>query len=321
MRESGDVGEMQVGRLPIRNGNGAGGAGTARLSRLCVLDAEPELADGIEPSDLPAARAAASATAWLLPRGRWRAEPWMFDERESLGLLVIDGLIARHLAVGRIEAVELIGPGDVLRPWVGLSGEISNQVCEHWMTASRTRLGSLDSAFATSVARWPTIAARINDRVARRADWVALASAVHGMRRIEDRLLSILWLYADRWGRVTPEGVVLELTLTHSLLGAVIGARRPSVTTALKTLEAAGSLVRRSDRSWLLRGGRPAPLSIAAGTQPAGFRSELDGLDGPSAAPAAFAAPSSAAFAAPSPAAFAQPNEAVSASAANSSAI
>lgn len=248
---------MRAGRVPIGGGNGAGAAGRARLSRFCVLDVEPELAEGIEPDELPAARAAASATAWLLPRGHWRAEPWMFDERESLGLLVVDGLISRHIEVGRREAVELVGPGDVLRPWVGLDGELPDPVCEHWMTARRTQLASLDSAFASAVSRWPTIASRINDRVARRADWIALAASVHGIRRVEDRLLSILWLYADRWGRMTPEGVVLELTLTHSLLGAVIGARRPSVTTSLKALEAAEALVRRNDGSWLLRGGRP----------------------------------------------------------------
>jgi CRP/FNR family transcriptional regulator, cyclic AMP receptor protein len=265
MRESGDVAELQAGRVPIRSPQGsplhAGAARKAGLSRFCVLDIEPELAEGVDAGELPLARSAATAIAWLLPRGQWRSEPWMFAERESLGLLVLDGLITRHLAIGEMEAVELVGPGDVLRPWVGLNGELSNHVREHWMTTRRTRLANLDGSFAAAVSRWPTIAAKINDRVARRVDWIALASAVHGMRRTEDRLLTMLWFYADRWGRVTPDGVVLELELTHSLLAAVIGARRPSVTTSLKALEAAGMLLRRSDHSWVLLGGRPAVLA------------------------------------------------------------
>lgn len=262
MREP-DVAEGRTDRIPIRDGKGlplGNRSGGVSIARLSVLDVEPELATGIDAEQLPLARQAAYAVGWLLPRGRWRCEPWMFEDRESLGLLVADGLIARHLAIGGIEAVELVGPGDVLRPWVGLEGEISDHVSEHWMVARRSRLASLDTAFTSAIAPWPSIAARITDRLARRADWIALASAVHGMRRTEDRLLTILWFYADRWGRVTPDGVVLELELTHSLLGAVIGARRPSVTTSLKALEAAGTLERRSDRSWLLRQRRPAIL-------------------------------------------------------------
>ncbi|MHB1467629.1 MAG: helix-turn-helix domain-containing protein [Solirubrobacteraceae bacterium] len=249
--------------MPIRDGKrlplaGPSGAAVARLS---LLEAEPELAAGVPAQELALARQRASAVGWLLPRGRWSCEPLMFEDRESLGLLVLDGLIARHLAVGAIEAVELVGPGDVLRPWVGLASEISDRVSEHWMVTRRSQIANLDATFSAAVAPWPSIAANINDRLARRADWLALASAVQGMRRTEDRLLAILWIYADRWGRMTPDGVVLELELTHSLLGAVIGARRPSVTTSLKALEAAGVVMRRRDRSWLLRHQRPATLS------------------------------------------------------------
>jgi hypothetical protein len=275
---------LQTGRVPIQSdadpwSHGSAAAGGAGPSRFCVLDIEPEFADGIATDELPAARAAATAFAWLLPRGRWRSEPQMFEEREGLGFLVLDGLLARHLAIGGVEAVELVGPGDVLRPWVGLTGELSGHVCEHWMTARRARLADLDATFTASVAGWPTIAARINDRVARRVDWLALAMAVHGIRRIDDRLLMILWFYADRWGRMTPDGVILDLELTHSLLGAVIGARRPSVTTSLKALESAGALKRRSDGSWLLCGERPEVVAGACRPAQAEVVETLDRLD------------------------------------------
>jgi hypothetical protein len=45
---------------------------------------------------------------------------------------------------------------------------------------------------------------------------------------------------------------VVPLTLSHRLLGELVGARRPTVSTALATLSRHGKLIRRSDDSWLL---------------------------------------------------------------------
>jgi hypothetical protein len=59
---------------------------------------------------------------------------------------------------------------------------------------------------------------------------------------------------AERWGRVTPDGVLLPLTLSHRMLGQLIGARRPTVSTALGALTRAGEVSRRMDGGWLLCG-------------------------------------------------------------------
>jgi len=243
--------------------DGRGGA-----QRVSVLEIEPALCDGLDSRTLPSAARSAAATTWSLSRGRWQSEPWMFDRRGSLGLMVIDGLIARQVLVGEMEAVELVGPGDVLRPWAEVDREMAQQIRESWIVTRRARLALLDRAFAVSVSAWPEIAANISDRVAMRVGWMALCSAIQGIRRIDDRLLALLWSYADRWGRVTPGGVLLELELTHRLLAGVVGARRPSVTTALKALEASGALTRRRDRSWLLHGERPAILATLAEPPP-----------------------------------------------------
>lgn len=243
--------------------------GSVGIHRVCVLDVEPELGEGLDPASIAPARRASVAATWSLPRGRWQCESWMFDYRGSLGLLLLDGLIARHLSIGGMETVELVGPGDVLRPWIAVDGEIAQHMREHWMVTRRTHLAILDRAFALAVSPWPEIAANLSDRLAMRVGWIALASAIQGMRRIDDRLLALLWSYADRWGRMTPDGVVLELELTHRLLAGVIGARRPSVTTALKALEASGALTRRNDRSWLLTGERPASLATSDPALPA----------------------------------------------------
>jgi CRP-like cAMP-binding protein len=51
---------------------------------------------------------------------------------------------------------------------------------------------------------------------------------------------------------VTPDGVRLELPLTHAVLGKLVGAHRPSVTTALGSLVDRGLVVRAED-GWVLR--------------------------------------------------------------------
>jgi hypothetical protein len=66
---------------------------------------------------------------------------------------------------------------------------------------------------------------------------------------------------------VTADGVLLPLCLSHRMLGELVGARRPSVSTAAAALERSGRLVRRPDGTWLVRdhesAPRPAPESVA----------------------------------------------------------
>src|SRR5437764_955205 len=84
--------------------------------------------------------------------------------------------------------------------------------------------------------------------------------ALSHLRRVDTRLLVALWHLADRWGSVHPEGVVVPIRLTHEMLGHVIGAQRPSVTTALGQLESAGRISRRPGGGWILHGEPPAEL-------------------------------------------------------------
>jgi hypothetical protein len=44
----------------------------------------------------------------------------------------------------------------------------------------------------------------------------------------------------------------------------MVGARRPSVTTALGQLMARGAIERRQDGAWILRGGPPAGAAITS---------------------------------------------------------
>ena len=76
----------------------------------------------------------------------------------------------------------------------------------------------------------------------------------------------MLWQFAYRWGTVMPAGVALRLPLTHQLLAEVVGAERPTVTTALGCLKQDGLVeqIRGRDRGWLLVGQPPSEVQLVS---------------------------------------------------------
>jgi CRP/FNR family transcriptional regulator, cyclic AMP receptor protein len=224
-----------------------------------VLEVDPDLGQDLAPNALAVARPRAVARAMWLEPGRWQpfAEEW--DHRGHLGLLIVDGYLARSLQLGARRGAELLGPGDVLRPWVRLAEYSSVPVEDGWEVLEPTRLAALDRRLAVQVAPWPEITAAILDRMMARSRWLAFHLAVAHLRRVETRVHVALWHFADRWGRVGPNGVELRLQMTHALLAEIVAAERPSVTLALRTLRERG-LVERADDAWRLHGAVPGEL-------------------------------------------------------------
>jgi Crp-like helix-turn-helix domain len=56
--------------------------------------------------------------------------------------------------------------------------------------------------------------------------------------------MALFWHLAERWGRVSGNGVLVPLALTHRILGQLVGARRPTVSTALRELANREQLIR-----------------------------------------------------------------------------
>ena len=95
-----------------------------------------------------------------------------------------------------------------------------------------------------------------------RAHRLALTQAISQLNGVERRLLALLWHLAERWGRMTPDGIAVALALSHRELAQLVGARRPTVSSALGQLRERGELVRRADGCWILTGeptGLPSP--------------------------------------------------------------
>ncbi|HKN94901.1 MAG TPA: Crp/Fnr family transcriptional regulator [Thermoleophilaceae bacterium] len=234
-----------------------------------VLELEPELAEGLDPEQEEIARGLAVARVDEIAPGEWQGEEAYPATAGHLGLLVIDGLMCRSVEVGNRTCAELLGPGDFLRPWVKVAPHSSVPLEARWTVVDTAHVAVLDRRFASAVARFPELAGAILDRVMMRSRWLAFHMAVTHLKRIESRLLVVFWHFADRWGRVGPEGVTVPLRVTHQILAGVVGAQRPSVTTALSNLRRSGLIERQQDGSWLLHGSPPAEMNpvetLAAG--------------------------------------------------------
>lgn len=218
-----------------------------------LLDADPDLGAGIEKTQLEAARRRAVASVIEIEPPSWDTRPLREGVHEGwLGLFVLEGLMLRRVSVGKRAACEMFGLGDLVRPW-DTDGEYDPlPIAVDWLVLRPTQLAVLDDAFVLRTARWPTINSGIVSRVAQRARYLALTQAVTHLHRARARLLILFWLLAERWGTVTPEGVQVDLPITHEVLAMLVGAHRPTVTIALQRLSRAGYLIRRRPDRWLL---------------------------------------------------------------------
>jgi hypothetical protein len=167
--------------------------------------------------------------------------------------MVVDGILTRDIAFAGRTTTELLGAGDLLRPWDDDAPFDALPLKATWHVHEPARLAVLDTRVAMAAGRWPPIATALGARHVRRTRSLAFHRAVAQLPRVEDRLLVALWALAERWGRVGPRGVRVPLNLPHRTLATLVGARRPSVTTALTGLSRAG-LVERTSDGWLLHG-------------------------------------------------------------------
>ena len=225
-----------------------------------VLEVDPDLGQDLEPAALAVARPRATARAEWLEPGRWQPIAQEWDHRGHLGLLIVEGFLARSLRLGARRCAELLGPGDLLRPWVRLAEYSSIPIEDGWEVLEPARLAVLDRRFAVALSAWPEVTAAILDRMMARSGWLAFHLAVAHLRRVDTRVHVALWHFADRWGRVGPEGVELRLNATHGLLAEIVAAERPSVTLALATLREHGVVERDAGHVWHLHGRPPGEL-------------------------------------------------------------
>ena len=173
----------------------------------------------------------------------------LLERNACFGALVLSGMLVAHLRVGEQAGMRILGPGDVVSG--GTTPASMLLVDSGNRAVSTTQLAMLGKDVLVGAHRWPRLVAGLHARTADQIERVAVQLAICQLPRVEDRLLALFWLLAEQWGRVTPGGTVLPLALTHETLGALVGARRPTVTLALGELSDRGAVLRQG-RAWLL---------------------------------------------------------------------
>jgi CRP/FNR family cyclic AMP-dependent transcriptional regulator len=227
-----------------------------------LLELDPDLGQLLNGDRLAAARRDLRVALHTLDAEPWDVHGLAGMSADHIGLLVLDGVIAREVLVSDTVSTELLGPGDVVRPWRLQDGSNLLRHEIRWNVLSRSRIALLDRRFGVQLGGFPEVNAAIIDRVNERALRLAVTQAISQLNRVDRRLLALFWHLAERWGRMTPEGVAVPMTLSHRMLGQLIGARRPTVSTALGELAREHEVTRRDDGTWLLTGvpvGLPEP--------------------------------------------------------------
>ena len=222
--------------------------------RIRVLEEDEELGTEVPGPERGSAARVALAELLTLEPG-----PWDPGDRglPAAGFLMLEGCITREVSVlGQEMAVDFYAHGDLVRPaeeqpLVSVASDTS------WVVLERARLAVLDADFLVSVQPWPQIVAGLLRRQERRADWLAHVLAVSHLPRVQLRVLVLFWLFADRWGRRRGNEVAVPVPLTHVNIARLIGARRPTVTSAIRQLVRAGRIASDGNGHWLLHGQPP----------------------------------------------------------------
>jgi CRP/FNR family cyclic AMP-dependent transcriptional regulator len=234
---------------------------TADIVRL--LDADPGLGRLLSPARRERARRELVVRTHRLPSGPWEAPGPVGARAGHVGLLILDGVLARELIVSGQVSAELLGRGDLIRPWQPAWRAGLLPVATRWSVLSPVTVAVLDRRFAAEAARYPEVTASLFDRLSDRSSRLATMQAICQLTRVDRRLKALFWHLAERWGRLSPDGVIVPLALTQRMLGQLVGARRPTIAAGLAELAERGELHRRPDGAWLLHGDPPDAVSLA----------------------------------------------------------
>jgi hypothetical protein len=219
----------------------------ASPERVPLLDARPELARYVSSQDLDEV-SRVGLPVLVVDDGVLELYE-VLRKHKAFCATVLEGVVMNSLRVGEQTGIQVLGPGDLLLdgtemmpPWLG---DVEARA------AGSVRLGLFGNDLLAATYHWPRLTQGLYNGVGDQLQRLTAQLVICQLPRVDDRVLAMLWLLSESWGHVTPSGVRLPLALTHETLGALVGARRPTVTLALRKLIQDGAIVHQ-DTGWLL---------------------------------------------------------------------
>ena len=230
----------------------------AAIERVSLLDVRLELTQHVTPDER------AELAGIDLPVARTEPGPLELDallqQHQAFAAMVLDGIVMNSLRIGEQTGIQLLGPDDVLVPPGDLSPSwLANS---DFLCATEVRLVLFANDLFAGVHRYPRIVQALYGCIGNQLQRLTAQLVICQIPRVDDRVLAMLWLLAESWGLVTPNGVRLPMPLTHETLGALVGARRPTITLALRKLVQENAIVHQ-DSGWLLLVPPPSPTEPA----------------------------------------------------------
>ena len=219
----------------------------AAIARVPLLDVGLELTQHLTP-DERAELARIDLPVVLTEPGPLGLDA-LLKRHQAFSAIVLDGIVMNSLRIGEQTGIQLLGPGDVLVPPGDLSPSwLANS---DFRCATEARLGLFADDLFAGVDRRPRIVQAVCGCMGDQLQRLTAQLVICQIPRVDERVLAMLWLLAESWGVVTPSGVRLPIALTHETLGALVGARRPTITLALSKLVQKDAIVHQ-DSGWLL---------------------------------------------------------------------
>ncbi len=234
-------------------------AGKVRL-----LDAEPSLARGIERGRQDDARESLITDVIRIEPGPWEEAGQPPGNPLFLGYLILDGAVTREIIIAGRPSLELLGPGDLIRPWIVPEPLDAMHVTAEWSLISAGHFAVIDEDFHRQSQEFPSVLTVLMDRVVARARWLGFQVALCQVPRIDLRLLLLFRYLAERWGDESPRGTRISIRLSHRNLAAMIGARRPKVSSALTALADERLIEQDKDGTWTFFAADIDPMAILA---------------------------------------------------------
>src|SRR5919198_1028629 len=109
-----------------------------------LLDVDPDLGALLSESRREQAERELVVRTHRLPVGPWDVSRLAGATADHVGLLIVDGILSRELVVADHVSAELLGPGDLVRPWQGTTGAGLLPVQAVWSVLSTVTLAVLD---------------------------------------------------------------------------------------------------------------------------------------------------------------------------------
>jgi CRP/FNR family transcriptional regulator, cyclic AMP receptor protein len=220
------------------------------VSGVSLLRVWPDIAGRLAPEERKVARRFLAA-----PLVRARDEDLagaLAVERDAFDFVVVEGTVLKETTLASSSALELLGPGDVLAPPLNAIRQLEFRAVSRYLALGDVSIATLGLRFERTAVRWPELSAFVQRQIAEQAHRASMHLAMLHLPRAEDRILALFVDLGDRFGRVSPDGILIDLPLSHELIGRLIASRRSTATLALQNLYQRGLLTRLADNSWKL---------------------------------------------------------------------